>query len=153
MRRASTFGLLFGFLGTALLMGCSSEEAAPVLPDTVPFSGVVKLNGQPMSGGIVTFISNSTNAQFVSGFVGPDGKYTVKTSLGKAEKDGAVPGKYKVTISRFIKPNGEPQDPTVPAEIPGRESLPAMYSSSVSTRLEATVAAGGGTQDFDLTAK
>lgn len=153
VRRASTFGLLLGVVGISLLMGCSSEEAAPLLADTVPFSGVVKLNGKPMSGGIVTFISGSPNAPFVSGFVGPDGKYSVKTSLGKVEKDGAVPGKYKVTISRFVKPDGEPQDPSVPAEIPGRESLPEMYSSSSSTRLEANVAAGGGTQDFELTAK
>ena len=153
VRRASTLGLLFGFLGTAFLMGCSSEEAAPLLPDTVPFSGVVKLNGQPMSHGIVTFISSQPNAPFVGGFVGPDGKYSVKSSLGKVETAGAVPGKYLVTISRFVKPNGEPQDPSVPVEFPGRESLPPIYSSSSATRLTATVAAGGGTQDFDLTAK
>jgi hypothetical protein len=146
-------GLLYSLIFSFGLLGCSGVEAPPELPATVAFSGSIKLDGKPMNGGLVTFVSTTDKGLNASGVVGADGKYSMMISLGKQEKSGAVPGKYKVVISRFVKPNGEPQDPKVPAEIPGRESLPAQYSVAGASRLTAEVPAAGGTADFDLKSK
>ncbi len=139
----------FSFIG----LGCGESVAPPVLPETAAFSGSIKLDGKPMNSGLITFVSTADRGLNATGVVGADGKYSLKVAVGKAEKDGAVPGKYKVVISRFLKPNGEPQDPSVPAEIPGRESLPPQYSMATTTKLTAEVPAGGGNADFDLKSK
>ncbi len=131
-------------------VGCSSREDVPALPETIPFSGLVKLDGKPMAGGTIMFTSATPNTPYVSGFVGKDGKYVMKTSIGRQEKDGVVPGKYKISISRFLMADGTPQDPSVPAAVPGVESLPARYSNPSMTQLEVTVAAGLTTMDFEL---
>ena len=135
------------------VIGCGKAEVPPELPATVAFSGAIQLDGKPMSGGLVTFNSTMDKGLNATSIVGADGKYNLKISLGKQEKDGAVPGKYKVVISRFVKPNGEPQDPSVPAEIPGRESLPARYSVLTTSKLVAEIPPAGGTADFDLKSK
>ncbi len=106
-----------------------------------------------MNKGLVTFVSMTDRGLNATGTVGADGKYSLKVSVGKQEKDGAVPGKYKVVVSRFLQPNGEPQDPSVPAAIPGLESLPQQYSMPTMTQLKAEVPAAGGTADFDLKSK
>jgi hypothetical protein len=134
-------------------MGCSGTETPPELPATAAFSGTIKLDGKPMNKGLVTFVSMTDRGLNATGTVGADGKYSLKVSVGKQEKDGAVPGKYKVVVSRFLQPNGEPQDPSVPAAIPGLESLPQQYSMPTMTQLKAEVPAAGGTADFDLKSK
>lgn len=146
-------GMLSSVIVLFLSLGCGGEEAPPILPATVAFTGSVKLDGKPMNGGLVTFVSMTDKGLNATGVVGPDGKFSMKISVGKQEKSGALPGKYKVVISRFVKPNGQPQDPTVPAEIPGRESLPPHYSVAGSSKLTTEVPAAGGTADFDLKSK
>jgi hypothetical protein len=140
--------LMLIFLAT--LPGCGSESEGPKLPETIPFSGTVKLDGKPMAGGTIMFTSVSPNAPYVSGQIAGDGKYLMKTSVGRQEKDGVVPGKYKVSISRFLMADGTPQDPTVPAAVPGVESLPARYSNPSMTQLEVTVSQGLSTMDFEI---
>ncbi len=146
-------GLLYSLALVLSVMGCGGTETPPELPATATFSGSITLDGKPMNRGLITFVSTTDKGLNASGAVEADGKYSLKISVGKQEKAGAVPGKYKVVISRFLKPNGEPQDPTVPAEIPGRESLPPQYSVPTVSQLKAEVPAAGGTADFELKSK
>lgn len=145
--------LLYSLALVLSLMGCGGSETPPELPATAAFSGSIKLDGKPMNRGLVTFVSMTDKGLNATGVVDADGRYSMKISVGKQEKAGAVPGKYKVVISRFLKPNGEPQDPSVPAEIPGRESLPPLYSVPTASQLTAEVPAAGGTADFELKSK
>ena len=145
--------LVLGIFASSFAIGCGESEAPPVLPATVPFTGSIKLDGTPMNAGFITFLSTTEKGLNATGIINTEGKYSLKIGIGKLEKDGVVPGKYKVIVSRFVKPNGEPQDPSVPAEIPGRESLPPQYSSSTATRLVAEVPAAGGTADFEVKTK
>lgn len=72
-----------------LLMGCGDGANNP---QTVPVSGTVYLNGQPLVGAEIVFSSNEK--EFVSyGKTGPDGKYELA--------QGAVPGENKVSISKW----------------------------------------------------
>lgn len=147
---STRFLTIFGVL---LLTGCGEAVGPAKLPETVPFSGVVKIDGAPMNRGIITFIPKSDGGYNAVGFVNEKGEYKLKTSVGELEGDGAAPGDYKVTISRFVKPSGEPQDPSVPAEIPGKESIPLAYSDATVSALTAVVPAGGGTKDFEVSTK
>lgn len=150
MQGLSKLGWLAAVCGLWFCPGCS--QAPPPLPDTVPFSGSVELDGKPMDGGMVTFLSKTEKGVNATGIVNENGEYSLKVSVGKAEKEGALPGDYKVTISRFVLPSGKPQDLSKPVEVPGRESLPPKYSVPNQTVLTATVKSGGSA-DFQLKAK
>lgn len=145
-------GLGATLIGLVTLSGCGGP-AAVELPDTVPFSGKVTMDGQPLAGAKVVFMATGKKGVGAEGATDEAGDYELRIGIGAKESQGAVPGEYKVRISRSLAPDGSPQDPTVPAEIPGMESIPQRYSSSVDTELKATIPAEGGTQNFDLTSK
>lgn len=143
-------------LPLALLTGCGSGDPQVKLADTVPFSGKVLLDGQPLDGATLTFMPNppgGKGSESATGTTDASGEY--KLQIGSANpKSGAVPGKYKVRISRMTTPDGKPYDPKQKGAIPGRESLKLEYSDPQKTTLEAVVPAGGGaTKDFDLKSK
>ncbi|MCC7419796.1 MAG: carboxypeptidase regulatory-like domain-containing protein [Planctomycetaceae bacterium] len=142
-------------LCVGIAVGCGGNEkaVAPLNPDTVPFSGIVKRDGKPLSKAVVKFLPTETKGVNASGITDDNGKYELKIQVGREDKAGAPPGDYKVTISRFVQPNGEPQDPTKPAEVPGMESIPQRFSDPGQTTLKANVPSGGGTLDFDLKGK
>jgi len=86
---------LFVLLGFATFLGCNS---GPERPPTVPAEGVVTLDGQPVSEAAVIFIADvgSYNA---SGITDKNGTFKLKAF---EEKAGAVPGSYKVEITKTI---------------------------------------------------
>jgi len=136
-------------VGLVALSGCGG--AAPVkVPDTVPFSGKVTMDGQPLASAKVTFSPTGAKGNSAEGVTDEAGEYELRINIGTKEAQGAVPGEYSVCISRVLAPDGSPQDPNIPSEIPGRQSLPARYSSPDMTELKATIPPGGGQQDFDL---
>lgn len=138
---------------TILVAGCgSSPPPPPKPPDTVPFTGIVKMDGAPLAGATVNFNPTFEKGWMASGVTDGEGKYDLKIRNGEIEKAGAATGNYKVTISRFLSPSGQPQDPTKPTDVPGMESIPQRYSSPNATELKAEVAAGK-TADFNLKSK
>ncbi len=151
MRSATAFVSL-SLLALFSIAGCG-KAPPPKIPDTVPVKGTVKLDGKPMDRGVITFLPSAAKSYRATGFISQTGEYELSTSVGATSKPGASPGEYTVTISRFLNPKGEPQDPTKPVEIPGLESLPPRYSNATQTTLKATIPTGGGTQDFDVKAK
>ena len=151
LRLPPRFTILLGLL---LSSGCGGNEPAPVkLPATVPVSGTVKLDGKPLAGAKVIFITTAAKSFGAEGVTNSEGLYELSVSIGSQDAKGAIPGNYNVRISRFLAPDGTPQDTSKPQEIPGMESLPSRYSDSSQTTLTATVPAGGGTLDFDLNSK
>jgi hypothetical protein len=113
--------------------GCSGGSR------TVPVSGQVKLDGEPLAGAHVTFRPDSRELQpgpASHGTTDTKGRFTLRTMDGH---DGAVVGPHKVRISVPGKaPSNNPDAPT-----PNR--LPARYSGD-KTILTFTVPEGGTDQ-------
>lgn len=134
-----------------LVVACAGCGGGPSLPDTVPVSGKVTLNGQPLADASVTFVpTGTTRGDGGFGTTAADGRYELRYLRGGA---GVPAGTYRVVISKRAMPDGSPavEGPDVaPIDSPAREVLPPKYSHEEYTTLSATVPAGGGTIDFQL---
>ncbi len=126
-------GLLLG-----LTLGCGGDAADA---DAIPVAGAVTVNDQPAANAVVTFRPDGdTKGNGGAGTTDAAGLYEILTPQGKK---GLLPGKYKVTVSRRLNPDGSPPDPKeMPIESKARESLPPKYADAAKTELTATVAAG-----------
>lgn len=137
----------------SVLAGCDSSTAD--LPELVPVTGVVTLDGAPAAGVNVTFIPVGSTAGGASyGATDAGGKYELKSNDGRL---GAAVGEFKVVCSKWIMPDGSdyvgvPGGPS-PMEAGAKEKLSPKFSDENATTLKATVPAGGGTINFDLTEK
>jgi hypothetical protein len=93
------------------LAGCrpSADELAPV-------KGKVLYRGQPLQGGVIVFIPDSsrgTRGNLAVADIQPDGTFTLKTH----DVLGAVPGHHKVTVSWVLaSPGGAPPQSLLPAK-------------------------------------
>ena len=152
MQRVVGAMLLCGlFLVT--LAGCAGSK--PDLPEVVPVTGVVTLDGAPAAGVNVTFIPVGSTAGGASyGATDAGGKYELKSNDGRP---GAAVGEFKVVCSKWVMPDGSdyvgvPGGPS-PMEAGAKEKLSPKFSDENATALKATVPAGGGTVNFELTEK
>lgn len=149
-------GLMMAMLMVAV--GCSSGVPAPPnLAPTVPVSGTVTLDGKPLAGANITFVPE-TQAGF-KGAIGrtdDSGKYELNTDVGGGKSSkGAIPGKYRITVSRLVKPDGTPLPPDFkepPMNVGAVESIPMKYFQG-DTLLSYEVPAAGGTYEIQLTSK
>lgn len=130
--------------------GCGGSDGDQ--PELVPVSGTVTLDGAPLKGAVVTFIpAGTTKGVGGTGVTDESGRYEAKWRGGQS---GLPVGEYRVTCAKMVMPDGSdvPAD-TDDATLMGsgaKQLLPPRYSDSERTTLAATVAAGGGTFDFDL---
>ena len=151
-------------LASLLMLGCGTGG-----PETVPVSGVVYLDDEPLEGVEVNFFSSRENGFLASGVTGAGGRYELHP--------GAVVGQNKVWIVKStlsdIDPAGDPAenpelDPGMmeaeaaagvgaeagPALDTGAERLPAKFSDPDKTELTFTVPGGGtSSADFKLTSQ
>jgi hypothetical protein len=156
------------FLGLALA-GCggSSDDAAVAdRPETSPVTGTVTYQGKPVEGATVSFLSTvvpipgqPTDASSAYGLTDAQGTYRLTTF---ETDDGAVPGEYKVTITKIQTPppgaqvsmddpNYNPDSPAQTAAARPVYLVPERYSDRGTSNLTATVKAGGGnTIPFEL---
>jgi hypothetical protein len=79
----------------ASVLGCNS--AGSNLPKTVPAMGVVTLDGKPVEGAQVVIGNETTGA---SAITNSSGHFSLRTFT---EKDGVLPGDYKVQVSKTIE--------------------------------------------------
>ncbi len=88
------------WIAAALLMvlGLAGCGPASNLPKTVPAEGVVTLDGTPVSDVTIIFIAE-TGTYNATAVTDAQGKFALKAF---PEKDGAVPGKYKVEMTKTI---------------------------------------------------
>lgn len=155
--------LASGMLATCLWSAGCGETAKVTSEKTVPVTGTVTYNGQPVADATVTFVPETAPGEAASG----RGAFGRTDAAGKFELmafnpgDGAVPGTYKVTIT---KTEGEtasgpetgaddyvdPAETETPAAAP-KQLLPAKYGNVASTDQKATVAPEGAQEfTFDL---
>lgn len=128
---------LFGLL---LLAGCSGESG----PRTVKAAGVVTLDGAPVANANVTFI-DAAATMTASAMTDEQGRFALRHN---AEKDGAVPGTYKVQVSKTVITGNEKGG----TEINISNALPAKYYSVATSGLQETVP-DSGKDDFKIELK
>jgi hypothetical protein len=133
---------MLGTVGIAVLIvvaaGCSRRAH---------ISGTVKLQGEPLTGGTVSFVFPDQTMR--SGGIGPNGAYRVED----------VPvGKAKVTVKTHARvPPGlaVPKNPQIPSP-PGAEqqppmiAIPSRYGDPDRSKLTCDVRAGPQTHNIDL---
>lgn len=130
----------------AVAFGCSRDAGAPEAK-ILPVKGAVTLDGKPLSGAQVVFLTGVPPVIFV-GTTDEQGAYQLQGL------ESTLQGECKVTISRLVKPDGQPLQPGEPPAVAGAvEQLPPRYSQFELTELTRTVPAEGGTFDFQLESK
>ena len=143
VKRASSLVLL-----GAVLAGCGGGTHGPKL---VPVSGTVTLNGSPLSGAFVTLHPvGTTRGTGATGRTDAAGKFQLKSP---PQGNGAVPGEYKVVISKLVMPDGSdfPEFSEVaPMDSGAKEQLAAEYCELEHTTLTANVPEGGRELKFTL---
>ncbi|VTU01788.1 hypothetical protein : Uncharacterized protein OS=Planctomyces maris DSM 8797 GN=PM8797T_29688 PE=4 SV=1 [Gemmataceae bacterium] len=157
MRRLSCIVLVL-----AGVAGCSGGSYAPV-------TGTVTLRGRPVAGATVVFTPDppAEGATAATARTGDDGSFRLQTNLpGGVTRDGAGPGKYKVTVSKFVPPGGMTEeqyakraeaarlpdkpyssDATVPPRV---EAFPREFSDVSATTVTATVTSGSNEVKIDV---
>lgn len=136
----------WALLGTMLtgLVGCGSggDEWTAKRPKVYAASGVVMLDGKPLEGAVVQYMSQSHDLA-AAGTTDAAGKYSLTTFEAN---DGAVEGPHKVVVKKTAYEEKKtkydsPEERSV-ALMP-KELLPARYANSTTTPLEVTVTADG----------
>jgi len=154
--------LVVALLASVLAIGCGQQGADR--PKTVPVTGTVTHNGEPVEGATVAFqpVGGSKGAV---GVTDASGKYALTTF---ESDDGAVPGEYKVKVFKYkvegseggvadtdsadYVPPGMGEEGGQDDESGAPENLlPAQYADPTTSGLTATVSEGGDNNfDFPL---
>jgi len=125
----------------ALLCGSVGCFGGAVRPKTVPVSGKVTWNGQPLTKGTISFVPTSDAQTFpASGEIDSGGNYKLKTFQ---PGDGAMPGEYRIAVMVM-----EGADPAAKKE--GTRVLPDKYYRAEKSGLTASIKAGDSAKTFDF---
>ena len=111
-----------------------------------PLTGTVRVDGQPMEAGAISFVPLDGDKQRVSGGPITDGTYSVE------EPRGANGGQYRVEVRWYKKTGRLVPDPLTGDMIEERkEGLPKRYHKQ--SELTVEISPGRTTFDFDLKSK
>lgn len=126
----------------------------PSLPETIPISGTIKLDGRPLELASISFVPES-GGRFGYGTSDAEGHFKISTF---GVEDGATLGRHKVLVAKvdFQRPNGSN---TVANEDElerigsweTKSMLPEKYSSATTTDLLVDVSEGIGHIELNLT--
>ena len=140
-------GLLLAIVCLSVTAACSKGKNEPQL-DLTPASGTITLDGRPLADADVTFALQETPPAGYFGSAGrtdAEGKYVLMSGT----KKGAVPGTYKVAVSRIEAPGGATVNPEggmdlaqLAASGEAKQTVPAKYTDVSTTELSATVEKG-----------
>lgn len=144
------FKALLTIVVICVLVGCGNAPPSQ-FAEAVPATGIVRLDGKPLSNSMIAFIPKpGTKALESYGVTDEDGSFSLRQPRGGS---GAVPGEYSVVINRYVLRDGTPVE-LKPNEFPANqgaiESLPPKYSDPTKTSLSANVPEDGGEFEFDL---
>lgn len=135
----------------ALLLGLYGCGATDTRPTVVPVTGQVLYNGEPVAGAQVAFWGDGTSTPAV-GQTDSSGRFKLMTQ----EREGAIPGKHKVTVSKTEVLGGTGDSPSMDdaAKAPAvatetKSHLPEKYGDQSQSPLEQTVT-NSGPNDFKL---
>lgn len=74
----------------------------------VPVKGIVNLDGVPLAGAMIAFVPENSDSSAVGhGWTKPDGSF----ELMSLKEVGALPGEYRVVVTKRIPINGVAADP------------------------------------------
>lgn len=167
MRRIPFPGRSVRLAGLLLLVCMASGCGGKYKP--VPVRGVVTLDGKPVEAATVYFyaVGDAKEGRLAQGITDKHGEFYLSTMR---ERDGALPGEYKVVIHKYVptRPNLKiPDFPNTPegkqerddfmyrnfeakGVQPFKNSLPAKYGNSESTPLTCKVSSRMNVK-FELT--
>jgi hypothetical protein len=147
------WSVLLLFAAATVLTGCggSDDKWTKDRPKPLSVSGKVTLKGEPVAGATVVFQPDG-HSQAATGQTDSTGAYKLQTY---SPNDGAVPGKYKVTITK-VEVTSTDTSQESRAENSGvteqKYLIPQKYGNSMASGLTAEVTEGGKNSfDFDLT--
>jgi hypothetical protein len=133
--------------------GCSDDG----LPKRYPVTGTVTYNGKPLERGQVNFLPTAPEGRPASGDI-EAGRYSLMT---QTPGDGAIPGKYRVTIvasdvdltDAIAKQQGgiPSQQDVMKAQRKVKRAIPAKYEDPAKSGFEREVKEESNTFDFSLT--
>lgn len=146
---------LVAAMGLILVSGCGDNTG---LARRYPVSGKVTYKGQPLENGRISFIPSTAEGTAAAGQV-ENGQYTLTTL---APNDGAIPGKYKVTVAaqevdttemKAVAKGGQfHHDKTFFNAMKNAKTLvPSKYALADTSGLEREVAAQSNRFDIELT--
>jgi len=137
-----TLARLFLALPLAAFVGCGSGEGP------VPVRGTVTYRGAPLPSALVVFMPETPGVLPASGLTDSDGRFELMT---RSPRDGAYPGKYRVTITARREPPGAPGGVLVLPTEPAEPLIPEKYFMPDTSGLTAEVPREGLNVDFNLT--
>jgi hypothetical protein len=143
---------LICFAVLAGVSGCGEDDG---IGRRYPVSGKVTYKGEPVTKGTVGFVPMDSSGRAANGEIQSDGSYTLTTH---APRDGALPGKYRVSVSAVEvdtsvtknKPGGMYRVDLL-AKAPRKVLVPLKYGDPNQSGLTAEVKPESNTQDFKLT--
>jgi hypothetical protein len=128
-----------------LLGGCGGSGRVPV-------TGKLTVAGKPLSGAGITLVPLEPKGPGATGATDENGNFTLMDPHSGGR--GAVPGEYKVIVTRWVQKNGAPL-PTGAKQVEypdAHESMPAKLTSGAETPVRTTIPASGGSITIDLPA-
>jgi hypothetical protein len=135
-------------LAIAMLASIGCGSGGSHLPKTVPASGTVTLDGKPVDGAQVVFVPAGDGATGAFGTTNASGHFSLRSY---DEKDGAIPGTYKVQVSKTIQKLLDGPKGSLDGGDPVRfeYGVPAKYTGAQTSGLTATIP-DAGTSDIKL---
>jgi hypothetical protein len=105
------------------LLGCGATVDEP---HTVPVSGRVTLDGQPVSEATVSFVPKATEGTAAQAVTNSDGTFVVQSMFdqGRVTKDGMAPGEYLIAVTKLEAIALDPQLTRAPKNL-----LPLQYAN------------------------
>lgn len=114
-------------LGMLFLLGCGSGQAGGKLA----ISGSVKLKGQPLDSGTITFSSVDAQQQQMTGGQIKNGQFAIPA------EQGLPPGKYRVRISSPVGgPTVKPDEAPGAATTVAQERIPPEWGQKSNQQVE-----------------
>ncbi|BBO33829.1 carboxypeptidase-like regulatory domain-containing protein [Lacipirellula parvula] len=131
---------LFACAGVVLFVaGCGPRSTAPA---TVPVTGKVTLEGEPVASAIVSLAPTSDSAGSVpaQATTNESGEFEVSTIFdqGRTTQAGMTPGTYALTVTKLEQLPAQAHITRAPKNL-----LPKKYESTDSSELKATINADG----------
>lgn len=136
--------------GLLLGAGCGGNDDGR--PRRYPLTGVVTLGGEPVEGATVMFVAVDGKGG-AAGRTDAQGRYAATTFN---PGDGAVPGEYLVTVSKYEMPSEFPDEAE---DSPGQDQehlppptnlVPAKYADVQTSGLTVSVVEGKNSFDIAL---
>lgn len=146
MKRAFTLPCALALAGALVTVGCGTEKVER--PETVPVSGTIMYNGEPVGSANVIFRHKDGQSSSY-GKTDAQGRFQLQTFEAN---DGARPGEYVVSVQKYeiTKPELPEEHPDYVPPPPPKPLVPEKYMDPKTSGLTANVQDAENNFNFDL---